>query len=134
MSPVNSSKPKNKVTGLAAPYKLRGVKRELGFLIFTALLIAFPFVFNLFSGSGLNTGITKFWEGQFINFFIMAVFAMSYDLLIGYGGILSFGHAASFGGGAYAMAILLTHWGPTFADKYRVLTPGGKDMTGVVIF
>jgi len=82
MSPVNSSKPKNKVTGLAAPYKLRGVKRELGFLIFTALLIAFPFVFNLFSGSGLNTGITKFWEGQFINFFIMAVFAMSYDLLI----------------------------------------------------
>ncbi len=58
---------------------------------------------NLITGTGLNEGITKFWQGQLITFFVMAVLAMSFDLLIGYGGILSFGHAASFGGGAYAL-------------------------------
>ena len=49
----------------------------------------------------------RFWQGLLINFFIMAVYAMSYDLLMGYIGILSFGQAAFFGGGAYAMAHLL---------------------------
>ena len=34
---------------------------------------------------------------------------MSYDLVLGYSGILSFGHAAFFGGGAYAMAIFYKH-------------------------
>ena len=49
--------------------------------------------------------------------FILAVYAMSYDLLMGYTGILSFGHAMFFGAGAYATGILLKHadWalGPT---------------------
>jgi branched-chain amino acid transport system permease protein len=36
---------------------------------------------------------------------------MSYDLLMGYTGILSFGHAMFFGTGAYVTGILLTHAG-----------------------
>lgn len=35
-----------------------------------------------------------------------ALFAVSVDLLLGYGGMLSFGHAAFWGGGAYAAALL----------------------------
>ncbi len=89
-------------------------KREGPFLVFILLMLAFPFVMNLITGTGLNEGITKFWQGQLITFFVMAVFAMSYDLLIGYGGILSFGHAASFGGGAYTFALLMEHWAPNF--------------------
>ncbi len=111
-----------------------GIKRETGFLIFIAVLVLFPFVVNLISGSGLNEGITKYWNGQLIAFFIMAVLAMSYDLLIGYSGILSFGHAAFFGAGAYTTALLITHWGPNFAAKYRISLPGGSDITGIVIF
>jgi branched-chain amino acid transport system permease protein len=38
---------------------------------------------------------------------IFALFAMSYDLVLGYGGMLSFGHAAFFGIGAYSTGILL---------------------------
>ena len=95
-------------------------KKETAFLIFIGLMIALPFVINLITGSGLNDGITKFWQGQLITFFIMAVFAMSYDLLIGYGGILSFGHAASFGVGAYAVALLLKHWAPGFIGSVRI--------------
>lgn len=108
------------------------VKRERGFLIFIAILVVFPFVMNWITGTGLNEGITKFWQGQFITFFIMAVFAMSYDLLIGYGGILSFGHAASFGGGAYAFALLMKHWAPNFMSQYRILI-GSLDITQIIV-
>ena len=37
---------------------------------------------------------------------IMAIFALSLDLLVGWTGLVSFGHAAYFGVGAYALAIL----------------------------
>jgi branched-chain amino acid transport system permease protein len=43
----------------------------------------------------------------FSQVFIFAVFAMSYDLLLGYTGVISFGHAMFFGIGAYAVAILM---------------------------
>lgn len=107
-------------------------KKETAFLIFIGLMIALPFVINLITGSGLNDGITKFWQGQLITFFIMAVFAMSYDLLIGYGGILSFGHAASFGVGAYAVALLLKHWAPGFIGSVRI-TIGVVDITEAIV-
>jgi branched-chain amino acid transport system permease protein len=38
---------------------------------------------------------------------VMGVFAMSLNLLIGYAGMVSFGHAAYFGVGAYTLGILL---------------------------
>lgn len=41
-----------------------------------------------------------------IDFLIMALFAMSYNLLLGQAGMLSFGHAAYYGMGAYTVAIL----------------------------
>jgi branched-chain amino acid transport system permease protein len=38
---------------------------------------------------------------------IFAIFAMAYDLVLGYAGMLSFGHAAFFGLGAYSTGIVL---------------------------
>ena len=38
--------------------------------------------------------------------FIYAIFAMSLDLLLGYTGLMSFGHAAFFGLGAYSVVVL----------------------------
>ncbi|MEA3070404.1 MAG: branched-chain amino acid transport system permease protein, partial [Alphaproteobacteria bacterium] len=40
---------------------------------------------------------------------IFAIAALSLDLLIGYGGLISFGHAAFVGLGAYAVGILSAH-------------------------
>src|SRR5438105_504629 len=40
---------------------------------------------------------------------ILALAAMSLDLLIGYGAMISFGHAAYVGLGAYSVAILASH-------------------------
>jgi len=44
---------------------------------------------------------------------IFALFAMSYDLVLGYGGMLSFGHAAFFGIGAYSTGIILLRLCPS---------------------
>jgi branched-chain amino acid transport system permease protein len=43
---------------------------------------------------------------------IFGLFALSLDLIIGYSGMVSFGHAAYFGLGAYGSALVLIHWGP----------------------
>ncbi len=42
---------------------------------------------------------------------ITALFAMSLDLILGYAGIVSLGHAAFFGFGAYTAGILSARWG-----------------------
>lgn len=40
---------------------------------------------------------------------VFALFASAYNLVFGYGGMLSLGHAALFGGGAYAAGMLTVH-------------------------
>ena len=40
---------------------------------------------------------------------ILALFALSLDLILGYAGIVSLGHAAFFGIGAYAAALFAKH-------------------------
>src|SRR5882757_2058830 len=40
---------------------------------------------------------------------ILGLFALSLDLILGYAGIISLGHAAFFGFGAYCAGLLATH-------------------------
>ena len=47
----------------------------------------------------------KFYVQFFAKIMIMAVFAMSLDLLLGYAGLVSFGHAAFYGAAGYALAL-----------------------------
>ena len=42
-------------------------------------------------------------------YFLFAAFAISVDLIWGYGGLFTFGHAAFFGGGGYIVGLLTTH-------------------------
>lgn len=107
-----------------------GLKSELGIIGFFVVLFIVPFIISAVTGSGVNDGMAKYWEGLLISFFIMAVFAMSYDLLMGYSGILSFGHAAFFGVGAYTNAILLRYWAPT-VDQINLF---GNDVTIAATF
>jgi branched-chain amino acid transport system permease protein len=83
-----------------------------GGLLVLLFLAALPFLFSLFTGQPVNSGTPKFWQGLVIQVFIMAVYALSYDLLFGFTGILSFGHAMFYGTGAYTAGILLkeSHW------------------------
>jgi branched-chain amino acid transport system permease protein len=45
---------------------------------------------------------------------IFGLLAMSLDLLVGYTGLVSFGHAAFFGLGGYAAGYAAIHWSPFF--------------------
>lgn len=118
-------------TGLFAT----GLKRDAGLLVTLAIFVAFPFIFSWVTGGSPTAGPSKYWQGQLIAFFILAVYAMSYDLLIGYSGILSFGHAAFYGGGAYAMAIFYKHVVPGWlADGKFSIQIGNLDLTQLVIF
>ena len=46
--------------------------------------------------------------GTVTRVFIYAIAAMSLNIILGFGGMVSFGHAAYFGVGAYMVAILCT--------------------------
>lgn len=48
----------------------------------------------------------KFYVQFFAKIMIMAIFAMSLDLLLGYTGLVSFGHAGFYGVSAYALVLL----------------------------
>ncbi|HOC21122.1 MAG TPA: branched-chain amino acid ABC transporter permease [Anaerolineae bacterium] len=115
------SEPAEKRVNGGAPAPLAWLRQHAGAAAVIAGLILFPYIFALLSGTPVGQGAAKFWQGQLIVMFIMAVYAMSYDLLLGYTGILSFGHAAFFGGGAYAMALFLTHVAPKVTGNYRIM-------------
>ncbi len=59
---------------------------------------------------------------------ILGLFALSLDLIMGYTGMVSFGHAAYFGLGAYGSALLLIH----FALPVPLALLGGALLAGVV--
>jgi branched-chain amino acid transport system permease protein len=56
---------------------------------------------------GLPFALSEFWTFIAIEVLAFALYAVSFNVLLGYGGMLSFGHAAFFGVGGYAAAILM---------------------------
>ena len=54
-----------------------------------------------------------------------ALFACAFNLLVGYGGLLSFGHAAFFGSASYIAAHTMKHWGITPEVALLLGTAGG---------
>jgi len=53
---------------------------------------------------------SSYWVTLVTQMLIFAILAMSLDILLGYTGLSSFGHAAFFGAAAYAVAILSTRY------------------------
>ena len=52
---------------------------------------------------------------------IAAIAALGFNLLLGYTGLLSFGHSAYFGIGAYAIAFVVQHLGPHSMELYILI-------------
>jgi branched-chain amino acid transport system permease protein len=86
-----------------------------GFLV----MLAFPFLVALIDGQtpadvlANRTGQARFMQGLMIEIFILAIYAISYDLVLGVTGLLSFGHAMFFAVGAYftGIAFKTLDWG-----------------------
>jgi len=81
--------------GLPSPFRQRGrYAARLGALALCLALIAVPWF-----GSAFYTELAA-------KALVLSIFAMSLDLLVGFSGLVSFGHAAYFGVAAYAVALL----------------------------
>ena len=63
---------------------------------------------------------------------VFALFAASLHFLLGQGGLVSFGHAAFFGGGAYAAALLVTY-ADTRMELALLLAPLAAGLAAVAI-
>jgi branched-chain amino acid transport system permease protein len=72
------------------------------YILIAAFLFLLPFVYESRNMLILLTQI-----------FVFAILAMSYDLLLGFTGIVSFGHAMFFGIGAYSIGIFMKRFEPT---------------------
>jgi len=78
-----------------------------------AFLIIFPHLVGWLTGDspfgvrGRPVGLSIFWQGVLIETFILMILAMSYNLMFGFTGVISFGHALFFGLGGYTIGIIL---------------------------
>jgi branched-chain amino acid transport system permease protein len=82
-------------TSTRTPTGIRGVTTtRIKWLVATVVFVSLPFLFS------------ELLVGQVL---IFAIFAMGYNLLLGYGGEPSFGHAAYFGLSAYGTVLFLQY-------------------------
>lgn len=75
------------------------------FLLWTAFLLIFPFLVGAISGTNPTgrRGESVFQQGVMIEYLTYAMLAMSYNLIFGFTGVISFGHALFFGAGGYIL-------------------------------
>jgi len=72
---------------------------SLQLAILFVIVLLWPYIIPLIGG----------YDGLAIEMVIFAIFAMGFNILLGYTGILSFGHAAFFGLAGYSMGLILIH-------------------------
>lgn len=92
---------------LATPRLLTG-PRLGGIGVIVAALLVVPYALPPYQTILLSYGL------------ILAIAALGFNLLLGYTGLLSFGHCAYFGTGAYAVALLVKYTGITSMEVYLV--------------
>ncbi len=92
-------------------------RRSLRLIVLMVVMVALPFVVAILDGQSVEsllaneTGNAKFIQGLMIEVFILAIYALSYDLVLGVTGLLSFGHAMFFATGAYFTGIAFKNFG-----------------------
>jgi branched-chain amino acid transport system permease protein len=85
------------------------------YLLLLGGMLIFPFVVGWMTGSdptpnrAREAGESSYWQSVLIQVYIFAILAMSYNLMFGYTGVVSFGHALFFGVGAYGVGIAVKH-------------------------
>src|SRR5712672_4818644 len=67
-----------------------------------------------------------------VNILIYGLYALSFNLVYGYLGLLSFGHAALFGTGAYLCGIAIVHLGLPWYAAIALGVLGGLLMAAVI--
>lgn len=106
----------NAVTNAGWRGWLRNNWMQLALLV---VMIAFPFVVGALTGSSpfgvargdrmIMRGESVRWQSVLIEVYILGILAMSYNLLFGFTGVISFGHALFFGTAGYILGLALEY-------------------------
>ena len=105
--------------------------KHRGPLIVLLLLILLPFIVGALDGASPFTvwnnlsGNSKFIQGLAIEIFILGLYALSFDLIFGITGMLSFGHSMFFAVGAYLTGIALKNYGLSLPATFGLLMFAG---------
>jgi len=102
------------------PLRPMGLKGRLGALAVIAGLTALPFLGD------------PFWTVLATDILIVCLFAKSLHFILGTGGLVSFGHAAYYGGGAYVAALAVSHFSAPM-ELALFLAPLGAGLLAIVI-
>lgn len=91
------------------------LKQEGFYIVVLVLAMSIPFFLAWGTdSSACKRGEAFFWQTIFIDVYILSILAVSYNLLFGFTGIVSFGHSAFFGMGAYMVGVFVNtfewHW------------------------
>ncbi len=98
---------------LASPRVLSG-RRVLGGALVVAALAVIPAIASPFQTITICYGL------------VFAIAALGFNLLLGYTGLLSFGHSAYFGAGAYVVALLVKYAGVMSMELFVVAGIAGS--------
>jgi branched-chain amino acid transport system permease protein len=79
--------------------QLAAIPLQIGGLVVVVALVSLRFMLSEFQLTIASEMI------------IVGLFALSLNLIMGYGGMVHFGHAAFYGVGGYTVAVLITHFG-----------------------
>lgn len=96
---------------------LRRIFRENWFYILVAVfLLLMPYLVGWLTGSSpfgvprgervIMRGESPYWMAVFIEIFALSVLVMSYNIMFGFTGVISFGHALFFGLGGYIVGMM----------------------------
>lgn len=112
----------------------RALLRDWLPLLVLAFLILFPYLVGWLTDSSpfgvprgdrmIMRGESVRWQAVLIQVFILGILTMSYNLLFGFTGVVSFGHALFFGLGGYILGLAL---------EYTQMDTGLALLVGVVV-
>lgn len=106
---------------------INNLKKFSPVLLVLLVLLLLPFAAGILDGESpmgvwQNTsGMSKFVQGLAIEVFILALYALSFDVIFGITGLLSFGHSLFFSAGAYLTGIALKNFGLNLWQTFGLL-------------
>ncbi|QPC81955.1 branched-chain amino acid ABC transporter permease [Phototrophicus methaneseepsis] len=113
---TSTAKASNSSSGILA-----GIRENWFYWLVLIFLLIFPFLVGWLTGDSpfgtprgdrmVMRGESVYAQSILINVFGLAVLVMSYNLMFGFTGVISFGHALFFGLGGYLMGIILEFGG-----------------------
>lgn len=108
------------------PGSTSGKMQQIAVAVVLAVLFVLPFLLAQLGSKG------EFWIWVTTEMIIMALFALSLNLIMGFGGMVSFGHAAFFGTGAYVVALLMKKAGFGFLPAL-IIAPVAAAIVAAII-